>query len=452
MVGTKSIAKEPVSFLQVWLFLFVSIFPRKKVSFGETCVFLFIALCPIGDFMLQGTQLRGFGASLSIFPLCGLAILGIEEWVLSAKMSVSPNVLIILSYVLITALYGLLYFGISSQGENLIWRGITSLINLFAFIFAATLNYSNRQIVRRAIYVALAFVLLGFFFGNSNPLGLPVLAENGVLHFTPLIDDRPRGLASEPSMFSITAVVIGLLSVHVAKSRSGKILLFVLTIGLLIASGSKGGLLMLFICAIILSVMRWHSKWYHVGALLFVFFPLGVALIWLVPTLFPENSLLTFSTVPTRVSMVLCALMTVMHHPFGVGLPGFLPAVAKYLPNAITTVESISPVSLNFGEVSDYLTSADMVSTKTFFFDQLMRFGIPFACVFVLFVTQLLRRLAEQKQTILMVAVLASAIAMTTYIVGVGNFAIAILFGIAINEVRNGPNSLRVERLSVSPA
>jgi len=46
--------------------------------------------------------------------------------------------------------------------------------------------------------------------------------------------------------------------------------------------------------------------------------------------------------------------------------------------------------------------------------------------------------LAVMKQTILLVAVLASAIAVTTYVPGTGNFAIPIVFGIALSEVKSG--------------
>jgi hypothetical protein len=191
--------------------------------------------------------------------------------------------------------------------------------------------------------------------------------------------------------------------------------------------------------------MRWHSKWYQVAGLLLVLLPLGLSLIWLIPNLFPEESFAISGTVPTRFSMILCALITVTHHPFGVGLPGFLPAVGRYLPDAMVTVESYSPVPLNFGEVSGYLTSADTVSTKTFFFDQLMRFGVPFVLLFVIFIIKLLKRLNAERQIVLLIAILASTVAITTYIPGTGNFAVPILFGVALSEVRNGSTARRGE-------
>ncbi len=446
MNGANAIAeRDEGSFIQLCLFLFISLCTAEKTRFVQLCLFLFIALCPIQDFVLQGTPLRSLGASPCIFPLFAIALVEGAQWLLSRKMRVSFTVVICLAYVLLTAVYGLLLFGFRSHGENLLWKGTTIFISLAAFILAIKLDYDRGPVVRTAIYVAFTLVLIGFLFGNANPLGLPALVENGVLHFNSLPDVRPRGFASEPSQFSLTAVIIGLLSVHVARSRAGKTLLFLLTLGLLIASGSKGGILTLFICVIILCIMKWHSKWYHILILLFFLFPLGLLLIWLIPNLFPEEAFVWSGTIPTRFSMIICAWMTFIHDPFGVGLTGFLPAVAKYLPGAMSTLQSIFPFPLDFSEVSDYLISSDMVSTKSFFFDQLMRFGIPFVFFFVVFIGTLLKRLVAERQRVLFIAILASTIAIITYAPGTGNFAIPIVFGVALNEVRNGPNPRRCE-------
>jgi len=345
----------------------------------------------------------------------------------------------------LTALYGLFVFGVSSHGENLLWKGTTSLLSLGAILFAVTLDYGKSSVVRAAVYVALGLMVVGFLFGNSNPVGLPALTENKVLHFTPLNDERPRGLSREPSELSITAIIFGLLAIQITQSSTRRILPILLTVGLLLASGSKGGILTLFICVIVLCIMKWHSRWYQVIGLLFVLFPLGLILIWLIPNLFPEDSFAISGTIPTRFSMIICALTTVAHHPIGVGSPGFLPAVARYLPVGMSAVESIFPFPLYFGEVSEYLTSADTVSTKTFFFDQLMRFGIPFAVFFFIFIARLLKDLAKRRRTVLLIAIMACSIAIMTYQPGTGNFAIPIVFGVALLEAGNGTNPLRRE-------
>lgn len=423
------------SFIETCLFFVMKLFGISITSLTETCLFLFIVLCPIGDFMLQGTPLRSLGMSPAIFPLCALALARSVRRPLAGQRNLSRYISIFFVYVLIISVYGLLQFGMYSHGENLLWKGATSLISLLAVLYATQLDYCKTAIVRPAIYFAFTLVVVGFLFGNSNPLGLPPLTENNVLHFTPLPDERPRGLTREPGHLSLMVLVLGLLSIHLTRSQRGKTLLFLGTCGVLIASGSKGGILTLFICAIILSIMKWHSKWYQVAGLLLVIFPLGLILIWLIPNLFPEESFAFSGTVPTRFSMIICALMTVIHHPFGVGVTGFLPAVAKYLPDAMSDLQSIFPFPLNFSEVAAYEVSSEMVSTKTFFFDQMMRFGVPFVLFFSVFIAGLIKRLVAERQQVLLIAILASVVAIVTYAPGTGNFAVPIAFGVALNEV-----------------
>lgn len=428
------------SAIELGVFHFAALATDRRSLFSRVCLFAFIALCPIEDFVLQGTPLRSLGASISLFPLCLLALKEGTDWLLSGRMEPGRWGAIGVAYILFTGVYGLLLFGTWSHGESLVWKGFTSMVSLLVIVFATQLNYSDKGVVRAGVYAALVLVIAGFLFGNSNPLNLPNVVENGVLHFTALPDERPRGLASEPSEFSITAVIVGLLAIHVTRSRTRKILLAVLTVGLLIASGSKGGILTLFICVVALGVMRWHSRWYQVVVLLLAVLPLGMFLIWLLPTLFPDEVLAMSGTIPTRFSMILCSLMTVRHNPLGVGFTGFLPAVARYLPGAMSTLASVSPFPLDYSEVSGYLTSADMVSTKTFFFDQLMRFGIPFALVFFAFIYRLIKRLASEKQTTLLIGILTAVIGITAYVPGTGSFAIPIVFGIALSEVKGVPS------------
>jgi hypothetical protein len=99
-------------------------------------------------------------------------------------------------------------------------------------------------------------------------------------------------------------------------------------------------------------------------------------------------------------------------------------------------VQAQSPFPLDFTEASEYLTSSQDVSTKTFFFDQLMRFGIPFAIFFGFAMTMLLKQLGASRQQILFVAVLACTIALSTYVTLSGQYATSILLGAALVESR----------------
>jgi hypothetical protein len=413
----------------------------------RSCLFLFIALTPIQDFFLQATPLRSFGASPSLFPLAALGVLTAARWLVSGDLKIDRVFLACLGYTVAITIYGFFFFGFMSHGEDLIWKSAKSFIALALVILAANnLDYQVTSTVRAACYTAFFLLVAGFCLSNANPLGLPPLLEISVLHFTPIPDVmRPRGLASEPSLFSISAIVFGLLCAHFARSRAAKVTLLVMTVFLLVASGSKGGILTLFLCLMMLAVMRWHSKWYHVPGVILILLPLGLFLIWLIPNLFPETGISGSGSVTTRLSMIVCALITVGHHPLGVGLSGLLPAVGTYLPSAMYTVQSFFPVPLSFDEVALHLTSADMVGTMTFSFDQLMHFGIPFALCFSFFVVNLLKRLVAKRQLILAVAILASTIAITIYAHTFGLYSVPILFGVALSEVRSGKNTLGSE-------
>jgi hypothetical protein len=131
--------------------------------------------------------------------------------------------------------------------------------------------------------------------------------------------------------------------------------------------------------------------------------------------------------------MILCATTIVAHHPFGVGFSGYRPAVSKYLPDSMSTIQSLSPLPLDFSEVSEYLGVSPNVGTKTFLFDEAMCFGLPFVIFFIVLIIRLLKKLHVEKR-ILFLGVMAVAIAFCSYVAVSGEYATAILFGVAIQE------------------
>lgn len=403
----------------------------------QICVFSLIALSPIQDLFLQGSPLKGLGASASLIPMLAIVGLVFARWLAHGAFQLPRIVVVCVAYALFVSAYGFLYFGASSESENLWLKSLTALITLGLFLAAIFVpKYELRATVRAACYTAFAILVLGILFSEPAPLGLPELFENPILHYTPVTEfPRPRGLSSEPSTLSVTVIAICLLCAHLSRSRSRKCFFLFASIGLLLASASKGGILVLFICLFILALTKWH-RWFQIPVLAVTLLPLGFFAVSWLPSLFPEQGALQSSSVQTRASVILCALNTVEHHPFGVGFPGFFPAVAVYLPQAISTVQAQSPLPLDFSEVSEYLTSSENVSTKTFFFDQLMRFGLPFAIFFLIAITMLLKQLGSSRQQILFVAVLASIIALSTYVSLSGQYATSILLGVALAERR----------------
>jgi hypothetical protein len=266
-------------------------------------------------------------------------------------------------------------------------------------------------------------MVAGIFFGD-----IPAL------HFTPLVDAivRPRGLSTEPSTLSVTVISVSLLCAHFSLTRMVKVFFVVSAIGLLWMTGSKGGIFVLFICAVVLLALRFR-KWYQAPLLLAAVIPLGLFAVSFVPSLFPEENPLLSSSLDTRAVMIVCAAKTVEHNPLGVGFSGFLPAVAAYLPESMDDIQELYPLPLAFNEVSQYLTSAEEVSTKTLFFDEAMRFGLPFIILFAVFSIKLLKRLAIKQNKVLFVGTLAVILALCSYI-AVLEYATAILLGVAYRD------------------
>jgi hypothetical protein len=400
-------------------------------------LFFLIALSPIQDLFLQATPLKGLGASASLIPMLAMVSLVFARWLAQGAFHVRRVVLICVAYALGISVYGFLYFGVNSQNENLFLKSLTTLITLGLFLAAIFVpEYEFRGTVRTACYVAFAILILGILFSRPTPFGLPELFDNPILHNTPATEfPRPRGLSTEPSTFSVTVIAICLLSAHLSRKGSSKLFFLIASLGLLVASGSKGGILVLLLCLFILALTKWH-RWYQIPALTVALLMLGFLAVSQLPRLFPEEGPLQVGSIQTRASVILCALNTVEHHPFGVGFSGFFPAVTVYLPEAMRTVQAQSPFPLDFTEASEYLTSSQDVSTKTFFFDQLMRFGIPFAIFFGFAMTMLLKQLGASRQQILFVAVLACTIALSTYVTLSGQYATSILLGAALVESR----------------
>jgi hypothetical protein len=414
-------------------------FPRNEsfdITLQRLLIFAFITLCPIQDFILRGSALIAIvGSSLSSIPLLSIILLAIAAWVVRGRFCVPQVGAIAALYACVITIYGVMQFGMTFYGYNLLRTSLGSLMILSFFLAAIFIpRYELRDTVRAACYVAFFLLVVGVCFSHPTLFGLPGFFDNPALHYTPIDPtlDRPRGLSTEPSFLSVTTISIGLLCAHFSRKRLSKAFFLVATVGLLVAIGSKGGIFIIFICLGILAMLRFR-KWYQLPLLGLAIVPLALIATASIPTLFPETGILQSGSVQTRASMILCAIVTVVHHPFGVGFSGYRPAVSKYLPDSMSTIQSLSPLPLDFSEVSEYVGVSPNVGTKTFFFDQAICFGLPFVIFFIVLIVRLLKRLSEEKR-ILFVGVMAVGIAFCTYVSVSGEYATAILFGVAIQE------------------
>jgi len=397
-------------------------------------------LIPFQDSILQATPLRFAGSSLSVVPLTILALIYFSEWLLRGVYDIDRRALIGSLYVVLVTLLNFVVFGIQSQGVNLIVKAINVGVLLILFLMPIfSVDYSDVDTVRWgvlcAFFVSVVAVLLGDF-------GLlPQLIQNPVFHNTPIDDLRPRGLAKESSMLSLQIVTLGLLAMHISTSKVGRMVIGVITALLIIYSGSKGGILTILITLLVLPLLRRALSWRQAFAFILIFVPLGFVAYQRMVEQIAGNFLSETTTAATRLSVAVCGVMTVLKHPFGVGLGGALPAMYENLPRALEWVRLRSPVPLNFSEVNEYLFSSTNSGTKIMFLEITIMFGVPAAIVCLYFLISLIIRANRENFVFLLIALVASSIAILTYVDGLILYNIPLLYGLTLYELRKRQNT-----------
>ena len=404
-----------------------------RLQIYNPLVWAAIALSPFQDTILQYTPLKLAAASFSFIPLMCLFLLsGICHW-LRRPFVVNRTILIVVVYSGALCAANLVWIENGEAAlhtQSLLALTLLSTLTIFT-VFGV--DYPPSRWLRIAVYSAFFFTIVGIVSGE-------VLGANAIsfLQVTPNLSGRPHGFSTEPSTLSVQIVAVGMLTAHFLAKNWQKWCVGALSCALLVFSSSKGGLISLLLCAIVLGIAKSRASLLSKLIVSLVLIPSvcfgALLVVSTFGTLIEGNQT---STIATRMSMAVYALITVAHHPFGVGFTGFLPSIPLYLPEAMSFVQGLFPFPLWFGEVKEYLyppqTQADC---KTFFFNFLVFFGIPFAIIFLRFVADLLSRLFKCRCYWLFVGVLFSVVALMTYYSTIYTWTLPLLFGISLYEVR----------------
>ena len=422
---------------------------RITIPVYDSLVWMAVALCPFQDTILQHSPLKLTAAAFSFVPLMSLLLLvGAQNW-LRKPLIVSRNRLLIIAYCAIVCACNAVWIENGDAHLHIqLFLPYTVLTTLMLFTVLG-IKYRPGRGLRRAVYAAFFFTILGIVSGQ-------MFGANAIsfLQVTPSLSGRPHGFSTEPGTLSVQIVAVGMLTAHFLSRPWRKWLIGVVTCALLVFSSSKGGFIALLLCTIVLALARTRVSLAWKLAVGVVLLPLlyagGLVVASMFGTLIDTNQT---STIATRVSMTIYALITIVHRPWGVGFNGFLPSIPRYLPSAMHFVQTLFPVPLAFGEVRSYLYPPQAeADCKTFFFDFLVFFGIPFAVVFVRFVGHLLSRLFRFGHYWLFIGVLFSALALTTYYSTLYAWTLPILFGISVNEVRRSEEIEKARLTPVAPA
>ena len=408
-------------------------------------VWMAVMLCPFQDTILQQTFLKLTAASFSFVPLvCLFLISGAQQW-LRKPFVINRNALILIIYCGAVCAANLVWV---ENGEAAIHLRLLlpyTLLTGLALFTGLGVDYQPTRWLRVAVYTAFFFTVLGIVSDQ-------VLGPNAIsfLQQTPSLSGRPHGFSTEPGTLSVQIVAIGMLTAHYLSRTWQKWSIGAVTCALLVFSSSKGGVISLILCAIVLSIAKSRASLVSKIVVSLFLIPFiyvgGLFLFSMFGALIGANQT---STIATRLSMTVYALITVVHHPFGVGFTGFLPSIPRYLPQAMSFVQNLFPFPLAFVEVKEYLyPPQSQADCKTFFFNYLAFFGIPFAIVFFGFVRGLLLRLFKYGCDWLFVGVLFSTVALMTYYSTLYAWTLPILFGISLCEVRRRESALTVTEIN----
>lgn len=402
---------------------------------------LFICLIPFQNTILQNSILMTLGSSFAIMPLLVMVLMsmtfGIPNWDLRVHKSICIGIL----YCFLASLFGVLKFGLYSQGVNLIWQASKFLIDTTLALYVIfAIDYKNNPWVGTSIKVAFTITVAGIMLGDIGVFGLKSLIDNEVLRFLPSLDGRWQGTTKESSHLSVLIVTFGMLSAHVCKSRTGKVFSWVNSFLWLALSGSKGGFLTMVLT---LAIVLFRGKLGLLKATVFSLLasiPIAIGLIMFLPQL-NTNVLGSATSLATRLTLFFWTTHMLMYFPLGVGFTGFLPAMKAYIAASAEKAQALIPFPMNFSEVLGYRDSAQDASTKTLLGNFSVFFGVPFLYFAGKFVSRLIRNLIRERQTALVVGIFFVVIAFSTYYDSLANYNTFLLIGIATNEYGNSVNT-----------
>ncbi|MCX6830196.1 MAG: hypothetical protein NT002_13100 [candidate division Zixibacteria bacterium] len=404
----------------------------------EFLFFLTIALIPFQDTSLQNLPIGFLGAAPSFIPISLLLLIIFVEWMTNGQgLQLSRSLVYIVGYIFIITVVYLVLFGTRSHGTSLIFKSfnlsiLTGLMVLPIFF----LDYDSHrlpQYIYAAFLIAVAGVVL------IDLLGWESLGSGSFFHFHENRNMRPRGFSLESSTLSATIITLGLLSAHYARTWMAKAIFLLGVLLITFYSDSKGGMIIILLTAAIVSLsaagMKTRFKILFIGIIIIAAF---FSITMLETRLVSDIDLYTSTS--TRTGLMATSVVTMFYNPLGVGFSGFLPAINKYAPLAVDYLSRAAGGTFNFTELLSYVgADSDInISTKTFFFDNLLYFGLPFLVIFILFHRKLLVFLRKDNSLYLYAAVLFSLVALTTYVGGVGIYSFALVYGLAFREVGQG--------------
>lgn len=323
----------------------------------------------------------------------------------NSKIQISVYTKYLIFYILylitITTIY-LLWVLITKQqlsflGENIIIKSVKmaiyplTILIYYQFIYTFLSKDDTRFESLFKAMLALEFFLIIYLlfethYSKTLEIFMPYLHSNENKYW------RIRLLTLEESwvgsILTIVTFTTIYLSIYLNKNKRTKVLVLTLSIFFIlyytIRSESKGYMLIFLLSTLPLVIKYFYNnkkirKFLFLGSSVLVIFGFYISLTLYNTILSQLYSSITFGT---RFSSYLACLNNFVFNPFGVG---WGPSLNYYVESLRNVVESpiMSPFELR--EVKGYLTTTKNLSSKTYFFDNLIFGGVFFLLFFYLF-------------------------------------------------------------------
>jgi hypothetical protein len=412
---------------------------------------LFGLALPFSDTRLQATPLRFAGASLALFPLLLLSAIVVLRRLVRGRVprrGMLWGVLGVCGTAAVTAFY-LYRFAPAFGGTYLVLKAAKYAVLLALWLLAIpVLADQDPRALSWAARAAFAVALLGVVVCDVQHS----LYWETLTHYHRNLNMRPRGFSLESSALGVQMGCFGLLAAVGLRPAALRWVPVLLALGVAVYSVTKGGQvgLILALAGAALLMPGTAGGWrpaLRKLATLSVPATAAIVLSGYLSKVFTV-SVDRATSISTRLTGVMVGVIAAVHNPLGMGLGGMLPAFQRYTFSAMDLVRRL-PLRAHFTEVMTYAgsTTGRDLSTKSFFFDQLLVLGLPFAYLFVRFHLRLLRRLrAARADYFLLAAVLFAVIAICTYDPALGFYDVPLVYGsaLAFLRTRGAPRRARV--------
>ncbi len=299
------------------------------------------------------------------------------------RLQLTKNSKLFLSYVVISLLFSLLllYLLILTTGESYAY-GISMLVKTFeAFTSLSLLHFIVYYLlvsvfrtlpvdkIKRfftVLFICLTFVgVIEYLYPEKLEL----------FHATPKEYARLRLFTSEPSHAVLLYVVVSLLTLFFSKSIYSRILVLIFSGAIFILINSKGGFFAIFLTLVISFLRRGKNVKHNIALFFMILLSTYLILRFLIPAL--SIDIREFSSLSTRFSGFVSALIILLKYPLGLGYGSYLFYYPEVLSQsfgiAANLFKNFFGISLSSYEILYIISTGKNLGAKA---------GIPQSIVF----------------------------------------------------------------------